>query len=123
MSGKTKMGVTEKNSTQYQFEKAITYLNEKPVFLFINVSATHQPTHFYLKGAQKDTKETQKAALKYVDSQLYLLQKTFAKRKQNQLIIICSDHGTAYGEDNHWGHRNGHETVMKVPYLQYYNEQ
>jgi len=33
--------------------------------------------------------------------------------------IICSDHGTAYGEDGHWGHRNGHSTVMEVPYVHF----
>lgn len=31
-------------------------------------------------------------------------------------VIVCSDHGTAYGEDGHTGHRIGHEVVWTVPY-------
>lgn len=118
-----KLGVTEPRSTEYQFRKAETYLEDTvPVFLFVNISATHQPTHFYVEGKEYDDIETHKAALKYVDTQLEILQKAFEKRTRDQLIIICSDHGTAYGEDNHWGHRNGHEVVMKVPYLEYLNK-
>ena len=30
--------------------------------------------------------------------------------------IVCSDHGTAYGEDGYTGHRIGHEVVWTVPY-------
>lgn len=33
--------------------------------------------------------------------------------------IVCSDHGTAYGEDGHTGHRLGHEVVWTVPYAQF----
>ncbi|WP_299674321.1 STM4013/SEN3800 family hydrolase [uncultured Dokdonia sp.] len=117
-----KLGVTEMKSTAYQFQKAVAYLQEDtPVFLFINISATHQPTHFYVEGKSKDDIETHKAALRYVDTQLEMLQKVFKKRSREQFIIVCSDHGTAYGEDDHWGHRNGHDVVMKVPYLEYLN--
>lgn len=117
------MGVTAKHSTQKQIKVAATYLkSDQPVFLFINISATHQPTHFYLEGKKQDDVETQKAALQYVDTQLEKLQQALQKRKRSQLIIVCSDHGTAYGEDNHWGHRNGHEVVMTVPYLEIFNE-
>lgn len=31
-------------------------------------------------------------------------------------VIVCSDHGTAYGEAGHTGHRIGHEVVWTVPY-------
>ncbi|WP_205410255.1 STM4013/SEN3800 family hydrolase [Aquimarina longa] len=118
-----KLGVTEKYSTAYQFKKAEEYLNhENPLFLFINISATHQPTHFYIEGKEKDDYQTHKAALIYVDSQLQILQEAFEKRKRDQFIIACSDHGTAFGEDGQWGHRNGHEVVMTVPYLEYLNK-
>ena len=33
--------------------------------------------------------------------------------------IVCSDHGTAYGEDGHAGHRIGHEVVWTVPYAEF----
>ena len=33
--------------------------------------------------------------------------------------IVCSDHGTAYGEDGHTGHRIAHEVVWTVPYAEF----
>jgi len=117
-----KLGVTEKESTFHQFNLASECLKtDQSIFLFINVSATHQPTNIYLNKDKEDDLDSHKAALLYVDSQLPILQKALEKRNKEQLIIICSDHGTAYGENHHWGHRNGHETVMKVPYLEYLN--
>ena len=111
--------VTEKNSTENQLNTAVKYLEtDKPVFLFVNVSATHQPTNIYLDPNKEDDVYSQKAALEYVDSKLDILQEALQNRKQETIIIVCSDHGTAYGEDQHWGHRNGHQNVMKVPYLE-----
>ena len=81
------MGVSEKESSRYQFEKAITYLKDSPVFLFINVSATHQPTNIYIEGAKDDSVATQKAALTYVDSQLPILQKALVKLLKTFLKI------------------------------------
>ena len=34
-------------------------------------------------------------------------------------VIMCSDHGTAYGEDGHTGHRFAHEVVWTVPYAEF----
>ena len=111
--------VTEKTAPEHQFTAALKYMSsEKPIFLFINVSATHQPTNIYLDIEKEDDVLSQKEALKYVDQQLEILQKALTKRKRGRIIIVCSDHGTAFGEDKHWGHRNGHEVVMKVPYLE-----
>jgi hypothetical protein len=36
-----------------------------------------------------------------------------------QARIICSDHGTAYGEDGYWGHRVSHPVVWDVPYAEF----
>ncbi len=71
------------------------------LFLFVNISALHQPNCFYLPGANEDTPETQAAALAYVDRCLPPL---FAAMRgvRPSLAIICSDHGTAYGEDGYW---------------------
>jgi hypothetical protein len=33
--------------------------------------------------------------------------------------IVCSDHGTAYGEDGYAGHRIGHDVVWTVPYADF----
>jgi arylsulfatase A-like enzyme len=60
---------------------------------------------------------TQAAALSYVDSQLGRLFDALRKRGPS-LCIICSDHGTAYGEDGYHGHRLAHEVVWTVPYAE-----
>lgn len=113
----SQFGVTEKESARYQFEKGAEILNqpEEKIFLFINVSALHQPNFFYLEGATVDSIETHAAALEYVDSQLPILIQALSKRK-SAFIICCGDHGTAYGEDGYMGHRIGHSTVWDVPY-------
>ncbi len=111
--------VTEKSSSGNQFKAAEKYLDSKEsVMLFINISATHQPTNIYLDKTKADDLASQKEALKYVDAQLEILQNALKKRKREAIIIVCSDHGTAFGEDEHFGHRNGHQVVMRVPYLE-----
>jgi len=114
-----KFGVTEKKSTEYQFEKAVELLNfysDDKIFLFVNVSALHQPNYFYSKTAKNDCIETHAAALEYIDSQLSILQNALNERG-GAFVICCGDHGTAYGEDGFVGHRIGHEKVWEVPYI------
>jgi phosphopentomutase len=91
--------------------------SEQRVFLFINISALHQPNYFYLPGASRDSRETHAAALEYVDSQLAPLFKTVRQRAP-VLAILCSDHGTVYGEDGYTGHRLAHPIVWTVPYTE-----
>lgn len=114
-----RFGVTEKNSTAFQFTKAVELIEEsreQPLFLFINVSAIHQPNWFYLHDQKtNDSKESHAAALHYVDSQLPMLTNAL-KKKRDTFCIICSDHGTAYGEDDYSGHRIGHPSVWDVPF-------
>lgn len=115
----TEFSVTEKKSTAFQFHKAIEVIeqtkDEQQLFLFINVSAIHQPNWFYLYDEkQQDTIASHSAALQYVDAQLPNLIKSL-KQKRDTFCIICSDHGTAYGEDDYFGHRIAHPTVWNVP--------
>ena len=112
-------GVTNRDSAKNQFVFAAHLLAKqertKPFFLFINVSAIHQPNYFYSENETADSLQTHGAALAYVDSQLPLL--FDALRKQNDTIaIICSDHGTAYGENGFTGHRIGDPVVWEVPF-------
>lgn len=113
-------GVTERLSTTYQFEKAadiIKATQQQPLFLFINVSALHQPNWFYTdtpNAEKQDSLDTHAAALKYVDSQLPILFSAL-QAKRDTFCIICADHGTAYGEEGFWGHRLGHPSVWDVP--------
>ena len=116
------LGVTEKASTQNQVDVAIHSLeilpDEQRVFLFVNVSAMHQPNCMYVDGAVNDTPQTQAAALGYVDSQLPRLFSAMQKRA-DVYCIVCSDHGTAYGEDGYIGHRLAHPVVWNVPYADF----
>ncbi|MBB2948357.1 hypothetical protein FB565_008140 [Actinoplanes lutulentus] len=91
----------------------------QPVFTFLNVAALHQPNKHYVPGAPADSVETQAAALEYVDGQLDRLFGLVAGRGRPCQVIICSDHGTLYGEDGHVGHRVAHETVWTVPYADF----
>jgi hypothetical protein len=111
------LGVTEPRSTYHQLTLAASLLNshkkDQNIFLFINISALHQPNKHYLKDAPQDTIESHAAALQYVDSQLPLLT---SQLRSNTLLILLSDHGTAYGEDHYYGHRLAHPTTYNVPY-------
>ncbi|HLZ60192.1 MAG TPA: STM4013/SEN3800 family hydrolase [Ktedonosporobacter sp.] len=116
-----KLGVTDPHSTEHQIELACKILQRLPptqrVFLFINISALHQPNYFYLPGSTQDSLESHAAALRYVDGQLLRLFTTL-RRRAPLLAIICSDHGTAYGEDGYSGHRIAHPVVWTVPYTE-----
>ncbi|PRY19558.1 STM4013/SEN3800 family hydrolase [Pseudosporangium ferrugineum] len=91
----------------------------RPLFTFVNVAALHQPNRHYLPGAAADTLDTHAAALAYVDSVLPRLFAVAAGRGRPCQVIICSDHGTLYGEDGHTGHRVAHEAVWTVPYADF----
>lgn len=120
----TDLGVTNPHSTQVQLEQAAQVLkaHPEPTFLFINISAIHQPNYFYLKTTtssdKEDTLKSHAAALHYVDQQLPILQATLATRTRPTFIICCADHGTTYGESGYTGHRLAHEKVWTVPYLE-----
>lgn len=113
------LGVTDPRSTEHQVALALRILEAQPrdqrLFLFLNVSAIHQPNRHYLPGAEDDSLESHAAALEYVDRQLPPLFEAFAARGAT-FCIVCSDHGTAYGDDGLWGHRINHPVVHTVPY-------
>ncbi|MDX2015791.1 MAG: STM4013/SEN3800 family hydrolase [Myxococcaceae bacterium] len=113
------MGVTEPRSTEHQVRLACERLAavDQRVFLFINVSALHQPNRFYVPGAVEDSKATHAAALRYVDAQLPPLFEAL-KRRGPSVAIVCSDHGTCYGDDGYVGHRLAHPVVWTVPYAE-----
>ena len=126
------MGVTGEHSARKQFQLAARILRELPrerrIFLFINVSALHQPNCHYLttapptsEGATADTIASHAAALEYVDAQLPLLTGALLERGRT-FCILCSDHGTAYGEDGYFGHRLCHPVVWTVPYADFFLE-
>lgn len=95
---------------------------EQRLFLFVNVSALHQPNWFHLPGGSReagDSPATHAAALEYVDRHIERLFAAMSSRRPC-FAIVCSDHGTAYGEDGHTGHRIGHPVVWTVPYAHFF---
>ncbi len=110
-------GVTDPDSTRHQFMHAarlVASAGQQQLFMFINVSAIHQPNYFYT-SQNIDTIGSHAAALRYVDSHLPTLLGSFRKKDRDTFCIFCSDHGTAYGENNYYGHRVGHPSVWEVP--------
>lgn len=116
-----RLGVTDAHSTEHQVQLAVEILRRLPntqrVFLFVNISALHQPNCLFTPGATEDSIATQINALAYVDKHLPPLF-TALQRRASVLTILCSDHGTAYGEDGYVGHRLGHPVVWTVPYAE-----
>jgi len=116
------LGVTEPRSTENQVALAVELLKRHPtdqrIFLFVNISAIHQPNYFYLDGETHDSIASHAAALTYVDKHLGQLFQAI-RRRGPSFGFVCSDHGTAYGEDGFVGHRLGHSVVWTVPYAEF----
>jgi arylsulfatase A-like enzyme len=116
------LGVRDPRSTENQVARAVDVLRATPrdrrIFLFVNISALHQPNHFYIEGATTDSLETHAAALAYVDRALPPLFDALRERG-GAFCIVSSDHGTAYGEEGFHGHRLAHPTVWNVPYAEF----
>jgi len=114
------LGVTCPASAQNQVRLAIERVEaaDERVFLFINISAMHQPNWFYGGQPEQDTLETHTEALCSVDAALPPLFATLRARGET-FCIVCSDHGTTYGEDGYRGHRLAHEAVWTVPYAEF----
>jgi arylsulfatase A-like enzyme len=115
------LGVGRRDSAKRQVALAVERLRDLTgrVFLFINVSTIHAPNRVHLPGCDEDSLETHAAALRSVDAALAPLFEACAARAPT-FVIVCSDHGTAYGEDGHHGHRVGHEVVWTVPYAHFF---
>lgn len=113
--------VTCPRSTEHQVALACARVEQVPrgrrVFVFVNVSAIHQPNRCYVDAAERDDLATHRAALAYVDSCLPPLVEAMLDRGRVWATLM-SDHGTLYGEGGHLGHRVGHPTVWTVPYGQ-----
>lgn len=113
-------GTDYPDSTRHQVDIALEVLrrnDRKPVFLFLNVAATHTARHMYLPGETRDSWESRFAALAYADTQLGRLLAAMPGPGR-WLIILCADHGEAFGEDGHHGHGIAHPSVWTVPYAE-----
>lgn len=98
------------------------------VFVFMNIGETHVPywhegapwdasdnpcVPFQKENRQGDCAQRQGLCLEYVDRQLCQIIERFS----GSTILVCADHGDAWGEDGLWEHGIWHEIVMTVPLL------
>jgi hypothetical protein len=116
-----RMGVAAADSTENQVDLALEILqglgDRRRCFLFMNVSAIHQPNCIFTPGAKRDDVTTMANALAYVDGHLGRL--IAAMRSRAPLYaVLTSDHGEAYGEDGYEGHRLAHPVVWTVPFAE-----
>ncbi len=65
---------------------------------------------------EKATERPEDVGLSLADGKALL---TAVQRRGPALAILCSDHGTAYGEDGYFGHRVCHPVVWTVPYAEF----
>ncbi|KXK60708.1 metalloenzyme domain-containing protein [Micromonospora rosaria] len=116
-------GVTAPDCVDAQLDRLTEVLPRvpagRPLFTFLNVAALHQPNRHYLPGATVDDRASHAAALEYVDGRVDRLFALLTSRGRPVFTIVCADHGTAYGEDGHTGHRIGHDVVWTVPYAHF----
>ncbi|HET6171005.1 MAG TPA: sulfatase-like hydrolase/transferase [Gaiellales bacterium] len=108
----------------------------RPFFGFVNFGETHDPFDFEGKpdrcpievqsrliewppvqngvpvGRDSDAWEHQKRSAEFLDAQLPRL---FDGLPGNTIVILCGDHGEAFGEDGYWGHGVNHPSVLTVP--------
>jgi hypothetical protein len=113
---------------QVEFIETEAASADRPVFAFMNVGETHVP--YWHEGASwefdrgpcrsfqdgNDAQECairQRACLEFVDKELASLLDRFSGAN----VIICADHGDAWGEDGQWGHGFNHSKVLEVPLI------
>ncbi len=109
---------------QEQLEK----VGDTPVLVFLNVGETHVPywhegaswpespspcVPFGEKNDAAECRTRQAACLAWVDGQLGPLLDQFSR----STILVCADHGDAWGEDGLWEHGVHHRVVLEVPLL------
>ncbi|MGW7610984.1 STM4013/SEN3800 family hydrolase [Streptomyces sp. NPDC054766] len=108
----------EPDSTRHQADQALAiadhYDGRQPLLLFVNVSATHVPHGHYL-GNSAESSASQAAALAYADAHLGRLLDGLSARGR-WLVIMCADHGDAYGDDGFHGRGIAHPAVWNVPF-------
>jgi hypothetical protein len=115
-----RFGVTCPESPTHQVNHAIERLHAQDgrVFLFVNLSAMHQPNAHYVPGQSVDDLVSHRAALRATDAALAPLFDAMAARAPTE-VFAMSDHGTLYGEGGHTGHRVAHPHVTTVPYARF----
>ena len=96
---------------QIKFLRTLLLQEEKKLFLFVNVAATHFP-YRNIEGHEGQIK-----ALEYIDEHINKLLNLLPRPIH---CFIFSDHGEVFGEDGlEDGHRTYHLKVMEVPMMDF----
>ncbi len=100
-----------------------------PAFVFVNLGETHIP--YWHEGAPwswqvnpcdpyggegndaAECRRRQLACLEHLDAALGPLLAAFSRAS----VLVCGDHGDAWGEDGLWSHGFFHHKVLEVPLL------
>ena len=94
----------------------------RPCFVFLNFGETHHRFVYedcpwekapFAYGDAEECHRRQRACLEYLDGQIRQL----LEGMTDYDLVICGDHGEAFGEDGLWGHGFYHRTIMEVPLL------
>lgn len=121
-------GNTHSLQAQVAFALDAIDVADQPVFVFLNVGETHVP--YWHQGAdwprslnpcvpfgtQNDADECRRrqlSCLEFVDGEVRDLLAQF----EGANVVVCADHGDAWGEDGLWEHGIHHRTVLEVPLL------
>jgi hypothetical protein len=119
-------GNTYSLDQQLEYLERVTAKETGPVFVFLNVGETHVP--YFYRGAPWDRlpspcipfgnsndaaecSRRQRACLEYVDAMLGPLLDRFAAAN----VLVCADHGDAWGENGLWEHGIHDPKVLEVP--------
>lgn len=109
-------------------DAALDVERHRPVFLFANFGETHVPywhpgadwdpadnpcQPFQIVDRRADCAARQRQCLEYLDRALGPLLRRF----EGATILLCADHGDAWGEDGVWEHGVPHPTVLTVPMM------
>jgi hypothetical protein len=121
-------GNTHSLRRQVQFALEAINQTDRPVFLFMNIGETHvpywhrdapwprDPNPCIAFGTNNDADECRRrqlACLEFVDEEMAEILTTFTDAN----VVVCADHGDAWGEDGLWEHGIHHRTVLEVPLL------
>lgn len=100
----------------------------RPAFVFMNIGETHVPYHHPGASWERaspcvpfrevgndaaECRRRQTGCVEYIDGLIRGLLAAFA----GSTILVCGDHGDAWGEDGLWGHCVSHPKVLEVPLL------
>jgi len=121
-------GNTHSLRRQVEFLRDNIPADDRPVFAFLNVGETHVPywhvgadwarsvnpcVAFGTDNDAEECRRRQRLCLEFVEGQLAELLAAF----ENANVVMCADHGDAWGEDGLWEHGIHHPAVLEVPLM------